>query len=138
MVKPKKVRLWLEILVVTAGISCVLAVFFATVGAATGGTREAEESSSSAQTTAEASQTYEGVVTDTRCGAKHTAAIPESAADCTRACVHAAEHFALVDGDKLYVLQGDPELLKRAAGERVTISGTLSGNTISVASVRLP
>jgi hypothetical protein len=83
-------------------------------------------------------QTYEGVVTDTRCGAKHTPAVPESAADCTRACVHAGEHFALVDGEKVYVLEGETELLKRAAGERVTLAGTLNGHTISVTSVRLP
>jgi hypothetical protein len=34
------------------------------------------------------------------------------------------------------MLQGEPEVLKRAAGERVTILGTLTGKTISVTSVR--
>ena len=134
--KPQKVRLWIELLAVTIGIACVLAVFFATVGAATG--LQQQESTPSAQSTAEASQNYEGVVTDTHCGAKHTPAIPESAADCTRACIHAGESFALVDGDNLYMLQGEPEVLKRTAGERVTIFGTLTGNTISVTSVRSP
>jgi hypothetical protein len=80
--------------------------------------------------------TYEGVITDTHCGAKHAPAIAESAGDCARACVHSGEHFALVDGDKMYALEGEPEALKRAAGERVTISGTLSGHTIAVTSVR--
>ena len=56
----------------------------------------------------------------------------------TRACVHAGEHFALVNGDKVYVLEGERELLKRAAGERITLAGTLNGNTISVTAVRMP
>jgi hypothetical protein len=136
MMQLKRVRLWLELLAATATIACVLAVFYITVGAATPRPPAAAQSSPPAQTTAVASQTYDGVITDTRCTAKHTPAIPESAADCVRACVHAGEHFALVDGDKLYILEGEPESLKRVAGERVTISGVLNGNTISVASVR--
>jgi hypothetical protein len=98
--------------------------------------------SSSVQSSSEASppqpQNYDGVITDTRCGAKHSAAIGQSAADCTRACVHSGERFALVDGDRTYALEGESEALKHAAGERVRIVGTLSGSTISVASVRAP
>jgi hypothetical protein len=127
----------MEILFVLAGIACVLAVFFTTVSA-TNGRFESTEPSSSQQEPAPVDQTYEGVVTDTHCGAKHTPAIPESAGDCTRACVHSGEHFALVNGDKLYVLEGENQLLNHAAGERVTVTGTLNGNTISVTSVRLP
>jgi hypothetical protein len=81
--KPTRSRLWIEILAVTSGIACVLAVFFATIGAATGGVSQLAETSSSAQLGSEASQTYDGVVTDMRCGAKHTPAVPESSADCT-------------------------------------------------------
>jgi hypothetical protein len=91
--------------------------------------------SAQAQPSANPAQAYEGIVTDTRCGGKHSAAIGLSAGDCTRACVHSGEHFALVDGDKMYVLEGETEALKKAAGERVKVSGTLNGNTISVASV---
>jgi len=83
-------------------------------------------------------QTYDGVITDTHCEAKHSAPLAESAAECTRVCVHSGERFALVDGDKLYVLEGEPVALKRAAGERVRIAGTLNGNTISVTSVGAP
>lgn len=134
--KKPKLRFWIEILAVGSGIACVLAVFFATLGAATGAGTEDAPAPQVAQSTAAALATYDGVVTDTKCGAKHTAAIPESAADCARACVHAGQKFALVDGDKIYILDGHPELLKHAAGERVTIAGTLNGDTISVASVR--
>ncbi|MGC1372440.1 MAG: hypothetical protein WA824_09920 [Candidatus Sulfotelmatobacter sp.] len=133
-----KVRFWLEILVVIGGIACVLAVFFTSVGAANGGADENSAAVQSAQGPIGPTQSFDGVITDTHCGAKHTPAIAESAADCTLACVHSGEQFALVDGDKMYVLKGQPKLLKRGAGERVTLRGTLSGNTISVASVRLP
>lgn len=158
---PSKTRFWIELLAVIFGIACVLAVFFSTVAASSrvldepstqqsgqapspdvhGSKAQAFNSQSASAQTANPQvgvQTYEGVVTDTRCGAKHTPAIAESAADCTRACVHAGEHFALVNGDKVYVLEGERELLKRAAGERVTLAGTLNGNTISVTAVRMP
>jgi hypothetical protein len=52
--------------------------------------------------------------------------------------VHSGESFALVDGDKTYALKGEDAALKRAAGERVKILGTLTDNTISVASVLAP
>ena len=80
-------------------------------------------------------ENYEGIVTDTHCGAKHSAAVGLSAADCTRACVHSGESFALVDGEKTYRLKGDEAALKRVAGERVKLAGTLTDNTISVGSV---
>jgi hypothetical protein len=134
--KKSNLRYWTEILAVISGIACVLAVFFATIGEATGNPPVDSAQGTPAQASTTGSQTYEGVVTDTRCGAKHSAALAENAADCTRACVHAGEHFALVNGDKLYILEGEPELLKRSAGERVTIAGTLNGNTIAVNSVR--
>jgi hypothetical protein len=58
-----------------------------------------------------------------------------AAADCTRVCVRSGESFALVDGDKAYTLAGEPAALKRVAGQRVKIVGTLNGDTISVAAV---
>jgi hypothetical protein len=79
--------------------------------------------------------TYEGMVTDSRCGAKHQSSIGKTATDCTRACVHAGSQFALVDGDNTYLLEGHPTELKQAAGLRSTITGTLRGNTITVFSV---
>jgi len=80
-------------------------------------------------------QTYEGMITDTRCGAKHSAAMGLAASDCARACVHAGEHFVLVRGDNLYTLEGDPAALKQLAGQRVRIVGILNGQKISVSSV---
>jgi hypothetical protein len=80
-------------------------------------------------------QTYEGIITDAHCDAKHSAKVGMGAAECTRVCIHSGEHFALVDGDKTYTLEGNDAALKRMAGQRVKVLGTLSGQTISVASV---
>lgn len=75
------------------------------------------------------------MISDTHCNAKHSAAIGLTASDCTRTCVHSGEHFALVDGDTVYILRGDEDSLKKLAGQRVKIVGSLKGSRISVASV---
>jgi len=79
-------------------------------------------------------ESFEGIVTCSQCGARHSASIGKNAADCARVCVHGGAKFALVNGEKTYMLEGDLELLKRVAGRRTKISGVVSGNTIRVAS----
>jgi uncharacterized low-complexity protein len=132
-----KMRFWVGMLAAGSVIACALALMIATLGTATLGASAASEQPEPAQAAQSSvpSKTYEGVITDTHCGAKHSAPLAESAADCTRTCVHSGDRFALVDGDKMYILRGNPAVLKRAAGERVTIIGALTGNTISVLSV---
>lgn len=125
-------RLWVGMLV--AGIVFAVACLIASLGASVGAHTEPEASAVPQSSTP--AKTYDGVVTDTHCGAKHSAAIGETAGDCTRLCVHAGEKFALVDGDQMYVLEGGSAALKRVAGERVGIFGTLNGNTLSVVAVR--
>jgi uncharacterized low-complexity protein len=121
---------------IVGAIACALALLMATVGAAAAAAAAQEtESGQPAQSSAAQPQTYEGMITDTHCGAKHSADKGRTAGDCTRVCVHGGERFSLVDGDKVYVLEGSPAALKRAAGQRVRIAGTLNGTTISVASV---
>ena len=154
MMKTINIRFWIGTLALAGAVAYALALFIATPGAAAGGGSEETQSNSGAQSSRPAQssptqsspaqsmdvqpQTYDGVITDTHCEAKHSAPLAESAAECTRVCVHSGERFALVDGDKLYVLEGEPVALKRAAGERVRIAGTLNGNTISVTSVVAP
>jgi hypothetical protein len=116
----------------------IATIGFPTHEASAGANAAAEANPLQAAQSSIPSESYDGVITDTRCGAKHSARLAESAADCTRLCVHSGERFALVDGEKLYVLEGKPEALKRFAGERVRIVGTLNGNTISVESVGSP
>jgi len=126
-------RLWIEIVILGTGIACALALLIATLGAAAGA---AVGSVGPQQTTqAAAEQTYEGMVTCSRCGAKHSATIGRTAADCVRVCVHGGATFALVSGDSTYQLDGDLSVLTRAAGQRVRIVGALNGKTITITSV---
>jgi hypothetical protein len=131
VIKPKKLGFWIGLFV----LACALVGIFAFSESHPETKFEARQITPSGQNSASSIQDYEGILTDTRCGAKHSAMIELSAADCARACVHAGEHFALVDGERTYVLQGDPQLMKRLAGERVKISGTLNGTTIDVTSI---
>jgi hypothetical protein len=127
-------RVWLEIVIVGTSIACAIALLIATLGAVAG--LAVEALGQSQNTPAMAEQTYEGVVTCSRCGARHSPAIGKSAGDCTRACVHAGEKFTLVNGERKYLLEGDPIWFERAAGERVLITGLISGNVIRVSSLK--
>ena len=75
-------------------------------------------------------QTYVGMVTCSRCLAKHSAKIGATASDCARVYIRDGAKFTLVDGDQSYVLEGDPAALNRVAGERVRIVGACNGETI--------
>jgi uncharacterized low-complexity protein len=127
-------RFWIETIALVGAIACALALGIATLGAVAGAATE-PESGQSGTPSAITLQSYEGVITDGHCGAKHSALIGKTAADCTRACVHGGEQFVLVDGDTVYVLEGDRDALKRAAGRRVKIVGKLDGKTIAVNSI---
>jgi hypothetical protein len=131
--KTSAYRLWIQIVALATAIACGLALLIATLGAAANVAAGGE--SSQGTEASPAAQTYEGLITDTHCGAKHQASIAKSAADCARVCVHGGAQFALIDGEKAYVLDGNLALLKRIAGQRAKIVGSLSGNTITVASV---
>src|SRR5215470_15056525 len=82
-------------------------------------------------------QTFTGKVSDAMCGAHHM--MSGSEADCTKACVNKGSKFSLVVGDKVYSLDSDNkatlESLNKLAGENAKITGTLNGDTITVASV---
>jgi hypothetical protein len=124
---------WLEAILFGAILACVFTILIMSRGAqaaASGGATSAQTSDPSV-----ALQSYEGMVTDSRCGAKHEPAIARSATDCVRACVHAGEKFALVQGNNTYILDGDLVVIKNLAGQRARIIGTLSGDTITVSSI---
>jgi hypothetical protein len=124
---------WIEIFSLSVAIACGLA-FLIVLGVAAVAA-EPEPGQAAGSSSAPAEQTYEGVITDAHCGAKHQASLSKNAADCARSCVHAGSQFALVDGEKTYILSGDMERLKRAAGLRVKVVGMLNGDTIAVSSI---
>jgi hypothetical protein len=128
-------RFWIELITLCTAIACALALLFATLGAAAGAATAEPEPSQASELAPTQQHTYEGMVTCTRCGAKHKATIGKTATDCTLACVQGGAQFALVDGDKTYILLGDIVVLKRIAGQRVEVTGALHGNAIKVTSV---
>lgn len=125
-------RVWIEILLMATAIACVLALLIASLGAAAGAAAP-EESARQAAPSANP-QVHEGMITCSRCGAKHSAALGQKAADCARACVRGGANFALVEGNATYVLDGDLGVLGRLAGQRARVVGELNGNTIRISS----
>lgn len=126
-----KHRVWLEIVALVTAIACALALLIATLGAAAAAAADDSEG----QHSSASEKTYEGMVTCSRCGAKHSAAMARTATTCARVCVHSGASFELVQADSAYLLEGHLDALKRVAGERARIVGTRNGNTIKVASV---
>jgi hypothetical protein len=130
----RKSRFWIEVITLGAGAAFGLALALAFVGAvvvAFGLTAEPPQPAAQP----DRQQTYVGMVTCSRCFAKHSAKIGATAADCARACIRDGANFTFVNGDRTYLLEGDPAALKRVAGQRVQIVGALNGGTITVASV---
>jgi hypothetical protein len=126
-------RFWIEIIALASAIALAIALLIATLGAAAGTVMAQDENAQSAPSPT--SRTFRGMVTCSRCGAKHSATLNRSASDCVRICVHNGAAFALVDGDKIYQLDGDLSLIKKVAGQRAEITGIVQGNTITVSSV---
>lgn len=121
---------WIEILTIASASACVLALFLATLGAATAGFAEPEMAQAGS-----ADQSFDGMIECAKCGAKHSPALARNAADCVRICARMGEAFTLVDGDKVYQLEGDTNLLKQLATRRVRVTGEIRGNTIHVSSI---
>jgi hypothetical protein len=78
-------------------------------------------------------QTLTGEVGDAMCGRKHMEGTP---AECTRTCVAHGSKYALVVGDKIYTLESSDKavlaLLDQQAGKNATVTGTVTGDSISV------
>ena len=129
----KATRFWIEIVTLCAGVAFGLAL--AIVGGAFVASGQTPEPPQLVAPPAARQQTYAGMVTCSRCLAKHSAEIGASATACARICIRDGAKFTLVDGDQTYILDGDPAALNRVVGQRVRIVGARNGDTITVASV---
>jgi hypothetical protein len=102
--------------------SILIAVFVVSVGLLAAGPSQAA-----------GKQTLTGEVGDAMCGAKHMEGAP---AECTRTCVSHGSKYALVVGDKIYVLNTSDKavlaLLDQQAGKKITVTGTVDGTGIDV------
>jgi hypothetical protein len=79
-------------------------------------------------------QSFTGVVTDSMCGATHMAK-GKTPAECTRMCVKDGMKYALAAEKKVYTLEGHEAELAKLAGQKVTVKGTLKGDTLSIQEV---
>ena len=135
----KENRFWLELVTLCAIASLALAIGIATLGvsAVLAFAKPSPVQSVPTEKTqaGEAQASFSGVLTCSICGAKHDTRMNQSAAGCTKICLKKGASYALVDGDKVYKLQGNDEYLDKYAGERVTVSGTLQGDILQVNSV---
>ena len=80
-------------------------------------------------------QSFSGMVTDARCGARHARNSNKTPADCATECVRKGSHYVLVDGEEIHGLHGDRTQLDRMAGMRVDVVGKIVGDTIKVQSM---
>jgi len=83
-----------------------------------------------------ATQTFTGTITDTMCGKKHMSPGKDDA-DCTRECMQLKGDwtYGLVVGNSVYHLIGDNKQFATVAGQRVTIAGEVTGETIAVRTI---
>lgn len=79
-------------------------------------------------------KTLTGVVSDAMCGATHMMK-DKPAAECLRYCVKQGTKYALVADKKIYTLEGHEADLDKYATQKVTVRGTLKGETLTVESL---
>jgi len=120
---------WMRRLSAVSVLACCSALLFATVGAAGAESAGPERQADNSQ------QSFDGTVTCSKCGTRHSSDLAKNAADCARICAHLGAGFTLVDGDKVYQLDGDTNVLKKLATRRVHVVGEVEGTTIRISSI---
>ena len=79
--------------------------------------------------------TWKGTISDTMCGAKHVNATADDKA-CAQKCVKGGEAAVFVSGGKIYKIDNQDAIASHV-GDKVTLSGTMNGDTIHVDSVKM-
>ncbi|MFZ0962413.1 MAG: hypothetical protein WAO35_16060 [Terriglobia bacterium] len=79
------------------------------------------------------SKTFTGTVSDSHCGMQH-ATPSDAAAQCVEKCVSGGAKYVLVSKGKIFQLDAQDKF-KGLGGKSVTVTGTVKGDNITVASV---
>src|SRR3954467_7495272 len=79
-------------------------------------------------------KTLTGIASDSMCGAHHMAK-DKSPAECTRMCIKQGMKYALVVGSKVYTLEGHESEVDKLAGQKATVKGSVTGETVTMHSV---
>jgi hypothetical protein len=83
---------------------------------------------------ADAPKTFTGVITDEMCGNDHKMMNVTPDSKCVTECIKAGSKYALISGSKVYKLS-DQSAPAKFPGQKVKVTGTLTGDTIAVKSV---
>jgi hypothetical protein len=76
-----------------------------------------------------------GVVADAMCAKDAAKASSPDHAACAKKCIKGGEPAVLIVGSKVYAVS-NPDKLTAFAGKTVTVDGTVSGDTLTVNSVK--
>lgn len=79
--------------------------------------------------------TWEGTISDAKCGAAHADA-SEKSMKCVQGCVKGGQAPVFVVGEKVLKIK-NPEKVMDHLGHKVTITGKLEGDTVTVDSVKM-
>jgi len=78
--------------------------------------------------------TIDGVISDTKCGKSHKWS-GKTDAQCVQDCLKGKESYALVVGDRVYTLAGQPRTIAPFACQYVQIKGTVKALMLTVISI---
>lgn len=134
----KQNRFWLSLIALCVTVACAAAIVLAIVSATTAlavTTREPSSTEARAETS-ERQKVLKGVVSDTSCSARHVSE-DKTAADCVRVCVRHGAQYALISGERVYLLDGNLAEFDQLAGQRTEVVGLLEGDLLTVRSIKL-
>jgi hypothetical protein len=81
------------------------------------------------------STTVNGIVSDSKCGAKNAGA---KGAECTKECVKKGAKLVVVtDGDQKVIAVDNPDVLTGHEGHHVAVTGTVTGESMHIDSVKM-
>jgi len=84
---------------------------------------------------ADQSATFKGYVSDSMCGAKGANA---GHADCMTKCLaKGAKAVIVTDGDQKVMAVDNPDVLKGHEGHHVSVTGTVTGDSVHIDSVKM-
>jgi hypothetical protein len=79
--------------------------------------------------------TVKGYVADSKCGAKGA---NEKAAECTKKCIkEGAKMVVVTDGDQKVLTVDNPDVLTGHEGHHVAVTGSVTGDSVHVESVKM-
>jgi hypothetical protein len=78
---------------------------------------------------------WKGTISDAKCGAAHADA-SEKSMKCSQACVKGGQAAVLVSDGKVLKI-ANPDKVTEHVGHKVTVSGKLDGDTVTVDSVKM-